>query len=96
MRKQFPYQNKPDDVTSKNLKSRAAKSPIIMRIDNIAWDATPEMVEKFLPPNVLAETLQPVHLLIDRRDGKSKDYLVSFFTRMFCYISGTSHISLVR
>lgn len=62
---------------SGDFKSQIAKHPIIMRIDNIAWDATPEMVEKFLPPNVLADTLQSVHLLIDRQDGKSKDYLVS-------------------
>lgn len=51
--------------------------PVVLRIDNIAWDATPEMLEQFLPPGVLADTLQPVHLLLSRWDGRSKDYLVS-------------------
>lgn len=51
-------------------------TPVIMRIDNVAWDATPDMVEQFLPPGVLADTVQPVHLLIVREDGRSRDYLV--------------------
>lgn len=61
-------------------------SPVIMRIDNIAWDSTPDMLEQFLPPGVLANTLQPVHLLIVREDGRSKDYLVRCFWLDFVLI----------
>lgn len=42
-------------------------------------DVTPKMVEDFLPKNTLAENhIQPTHILLDRNDGKAKDYLVSF------------------
>ncbi|KAJ9096371.1 hypothetical protein QFC21_005192 [Naganishia friedmannii] len=75
LRKPSPPFNASHNATDRDIKSYTAKPPVIMRIDNIAWDATPEKVEKFLPPNVLADTLQSVHLLIDRHDGKSKDYL---------------------
>ena len=41
-------------------------------------DVTPGIVEAFLPGGVLPEEhVQPVHLLLDRYDGRTKDYLVS-------------------
>ncbi|KAJ9105877.1 hypothetical protein QFC20_004212 [Naganishia adeliensis] len=71
-------------------------TPVIMRIDNVAWDATPDMVEQFLPPGVLADTVQPVHLLIVREDGRSRDYLskiqklrVKFYSYARMLILGT-------
>ena len=50
--------------------------PVVLRIDNIAWDATPDMLKQFLPAGVLADTIQPVHILLSRWDGRSKDFLV--------------------
>lgn len=61
---------------SASVQAPYSSTPVIMRIDNVAWDATPDMVEQFLPPGVLADTAQPVHLLIVREDGRSRDYLV--------------------
>lgn len=50
--------------------------PVVMRIDNVAWDITPAIVEAFLPRNSLSHrTLQPIHILLDRFDGRTKDYL---------------------
>jgi hypothetical protein len=63
---------------SASVQAPYSSTPVIMRIDNVAWDATPDMVEQFLPPGVLADTAQPVHLLIVREDGRSRDYLVCY------------------
>ncbi|WWC70212.1 uncharacterized protein I206_104162 [Kwoniella pini CBS 10737] len=50
--------------------------PVVMRIDNIAWDMTPDIVENFLPPNTLStEVHQAIHIPLDRFDGRTKDYL---------------------
>ncbi|EAL23512.1 hypothetical protein CNBA1590 [Cryptococcus deneoformans B-3501A] len=39
-------------------------------------DITPAIVEAFLPRNSLSHsTLQPIHILLDRFDGRTKDYL---------------------
>lgn len=57
-----------------------SSEPVVLRIDNVAWDATPDMLEQFLPPGVLADTMHPVHILLSRWDGRSKDYLVSGLT----------------
>lgn len=49
---------------------------VVVRMDNVAWDVTPDTVAAFLPPNTLAKgTIQSVHIMIDRNDGKAKDYL---------------------
>ncbi|KAK8864397.1 hypothetical protein IAR55_001645 [Kwoniella newhampshirensis] len=49
---------------------------VVMRIDNIAWDLTPAVVEQFLPSNSLSKHVpQAVHVLLDRFDGRTKDYL---------------------
>ncbi|OCF42892.1 hypothetical protein I317_03243 [Kwoniella heveanensis CBS 569] len=54
----------------------SAGPPIIMRIDNVAWDVTPYIVEKFLPSKTLNQTaLQAIHIPINRFDGRTKDYL---------------------
>jgi len=40
-------------------------------------DVTPEAVMAFLPPHTLADdVIQNVHIMLDRNDGKAKDYLV--------------------
>ena len=64
-------------VTLPSISEADICEPVVLRIDNIAWDATPDMLEQFLPTGVLAETIQPVHVLLSRWDGRSKDYLVS-------------------
>ncbi|KAK6910106.1 hypothetical protein I203_104137 [Kwoniella mangroviensis CBS 8507] len=52
------------------------ENSVVMRIDNIAWDMTPEIVEGFLPPNTLSEQVpQAIHIPLNRYDGKTKDYL---------------------
>nr|KIR87663.1 hypothetical protein I308_01685 [Cryptococcus tetragattii IND107] len=57
-------------------KRRQGVGPVVMRIDNVAWDITPATVEAFLPRNSLSRsTLQPIHILLDRFDGRTKDYL---------------------
>ncbi|WRT66361.1 uncharacterized protein IL334_003316 [Kwoniella shivajii] len=49
---------------------------VVMRIDNIAWDLTPNIVESFLPADTLAEDLaQAIHIPLDRFDGRTKDYM---------------------
>ncbi|KAI9639818.1 uncharacterized protein MKK02DRAFT_40145 [Dioszegia hungarica] len=49
---------------------------ILLRIDNVAWDITPAVVESFLPPDVFPATHpSPVHILLDRQDGRTKDFL---------------------
>ncbi|WVQ99406.1 hypothetical protein IAU59_006539 [Kwoniella sp. CBS 9459] len=54
----------------------SAKGPIVMRIDNVAWDITPALVEAFLPGDTLSKTaLQAIHIPINRFDGRTKDYL---------------------
>ncbi|KAE8537781.1 hypothetical protein D1P53_005837 [Cryptococcus gattii VGV] len=54
-------------------KRRQGVGPVVMRIDN---DITPATVEAFLPRNSLSRsTLQPIHILLDRFDGRTKDYL---------------------
>lgn len=51
---------------------------------NRAQDVTPEAVVAFLPPNTLADNLiQNVHIMLDRNDGKAKDYLVSLANNTF-------------
>jgi hypothetical protein len=43
-------------------------------------DMTPEYIKAFIPENSLPiGHMQPVHLLIDRMNGKMKDYCVSCF-----------------
>lgn len=50
----------------------------VLRIDNVAWDVTPQVVRDYLPPQVLPRHHpQPVHILLDRYDGRTKDYMVS-------------------
>ncbi|TXT07162.1 hypothetical protein VHUM_03332 [Vanrija humicola] len=47
-----------------------------MRIDNIAWDIEPDIVKRFLPPRSLPpDHPQPIHICIDRHDGRTKDYM---------------------
>ncbi|OXG89336.1 hypothetical protein C349_00156 [Cryptococcus neoformans var. grubii Br795] len=60
--------------------------PVVMKIDNVAWDITPATVEAFLPRNSLSHsTLQPIHILLDRFDGRTKDYLVCYAAfRVYC------------
>ncbi|KLT42987.1 hypothetical protein CC85DRAFT_69343 [Cutaneotrichosporon oleaginosum] len=49
---------------------------IVMRIDNVAWDIEPHIVEAFLPPNSLPpDHPHPIHICIDRLDGRTKDYM---------------------
>nr|XP_018263078.1 uncharacterized protein I303_04569 [Kwoniella dejecticola CBS 10117]OBR85236.1 hypothetical protein I303_04569 [Kwoniella dejecticola CBS 10117] len=49
---------------------------VVMRIDNIAWDVTPEIVEHFLPKDTLStQVAQAIHIPLDRFDGRTKDYL---------------------
>lgn len=36
------------------------------------------MVEAFLPPCTLADTIVPIHIPLDRYDGRTKDYMVSY------------------
>ena len=41
-------------------------------------DITPKLVKAFLPRGVLPlDHPQPIHILLDRFDGKTKDYMVS-------------------
>lgn len=59
------------------LPSAKALKSVVMRIDNVAWDIEPHIVESFLPPNSLHKNHpHPIHICIDRRDGRTKDYLV--------------------
>ncbi|WWC94172.1 hypothetical protein V866_001011 [Kwoniella sp. B9012] len=52
------------------------ENSVVMRIDNIAWDMTPEIVESFLPSNALSDQVpQAIHIPLNRYDGKTKDYL---------------------
>ncbi|CAD6572423.1 MAG: hypothetical protein TREMPRED_000545 [Tremellales sp. Tagirdzhanova-0007] len=47
-----------------------------MRIDNVAWDVTPAIIKRFLPEKTLArDHPQPIHILLDRFDGRTKDYM---------------------
>ncbi|GMK54344.1 hypothetical protein CspeluHIS016_0109300 [Cutaneotrichosporon spelunceum] len=49
---------------------------VVMRIDNVAWDVEPHIVEDFLPPNTLPSNHpHPIHICIDRLDGRTKDYM---------------------
>ncbi|ODN79799.1 hypothetical protein L202_03701 [Cryptococcus amylolentus CBS 6039] len=49
---------------------------IVMRIDNVGWDVTPSVVEEFLPKDSLSRKVpQSVHILLDKFDGRTKDYL---------------------
>ncbi|BEJ11067.1 hypothetical protein CspHIS471_0104890 [Cutaneotrichosporon sp. HIS471] len=49
---------------------------VVMRIDNVAWDIEPHIVEDFLPPNSLPiNHPHPIHICIDRLDGRTKDYM---------------------
>ncbi|WVW83907.1 hypothetical protein I302_105929 [Kwoniella bestiolae CBS 10118] len=49
---------------------------VVMRIDNIAWDVTHDIVESFLPSHTLSEQVsQAIHIPLDRYDGRTKDYL---------------------
>ncbi|BEI87800.1 uncharacterized protein CcaverHIS019_0105180 [Cutaneotrichosporon cavernicola] len=49
---------------------------VVMRIDNVAWDIEPHIVEDFLPPNSLSiNHPHPIHICIDRFDGRTKDYM---------------------
>ncbi|KIS01127.1 hypothetical protein L804_00996 [Cryptococcus deuterogattii 2001/935-1] len=58
------------------LRRRQGVGHVVMRIDNVAWDITPATVEAFLPRNSLSHSiLQPIHILLDRFDGRTKDYL---------------------
>lgn len=45
---------------------------------NDPQDITPEVVHEFLPSGVLPKNHpQPIHILLDRFDGRTKDYMVS-------------------
>nr|XP_031863258.1 uncharacterized protein CI109_001131 [Kwoniella shandongensis]KAA5530330.1 hypothetical protein CI109_001131 [Kwoniella shandongensis] len=56
--------------------ARKEGESVVMRIDNVAWDLTPGQVESFLPPNTLSKCVPvPVHILLDRFDGKTRDYM---------------------
>lgn len=49
---------------------------VVMRIDNVAWDIEPHLVESWLPKNTLPiDHPCPVHICINRKDGRTKDYL---------------------
>lgn len=49
---------------------------VVMRIDNVAWDIEPHLVESWLPKNTLPIGHPcPVHICINRKDGRTKDYL---------------------
>ncbi|WVQ72584.1 hypothetical protein IAR50_002142 [Cryptococcus sp. DSM 104548] len=57
-------------------KSITRNGSVVMRIDNVGWDMTPSVVEEFLPPNSLSNSvLQSVHIILDRFDGRTKDYI---------------------
>ncbi|WVR07041.1 hypothetical protein IAU60_004080 [Kwoniella sp. DSM 27419] len=72
------------DLSPKRVDARSHKEaqyyetrPAAMRIDNVAWDVTAEVVEAFLPPDTLSrESGQAIHIPINRFDGRTKDYLV--------------------
>ena len=64
----------------------------VLRIDNVAWvsyilfisaqahgqDITPQIVQDYLPAGVLpADHPSPIHIPLDRTDGRTKDYMVS-------------------
>ncbi|EIW70667.1 hypothetical protein TREMEDRAFT_61175 [Tremella mesenterica DSM 1558] len=56
--------------------SEVEVNTVVLRIDNVAWDVTPTVVESFLPRHVLPPSHpHPIHILLDRMDGKTKDYL---------------------
>ena len=40
-------------------------------------DLTPAVVEDFLPVGTLANVPLPIHIPLDRYDGRTKDYMVS-------------------
>ncbi|ORY34022.1 hypothetical protein BCR39DRAFT_586218 [Naematelia encephala] len=48
---------------------------VVMRIDNVAWDITPAIVKAFLPRDSLVSSPVPIHILLDRFDGRTKDYM---------------------
>ncbi|KAK1924052.1 hypothetical protein DB88DRAFT_540136 [Papiliotrema laurentii] len=51
-------------------------SSTVLRIDNVAWDITPQAVEEYLPPGSLPpDHPQPIHILLNRTDGRTKDYM---------------------
>ena len=64
----------------------------VLRIDNVAWvslpdlelaqahgqDITPQIVQDYLPGGVLpVDHPSPIHIPLDRTDGRTKDYMVS-------------------
>jgi hypothetical protein len=56
---------------------------VVMRIDNVAWDIEPHIVADFLPPNSLPnDHPHPIHICIDRLDGRTKDYMVNSKPRL--------------
>ncbi|WVN88247.1 uncharacterized protein L203_103448 [Cryptococcus depauperatus CBS 7841] len=83
-----------------SLSNQKSNKPMIMRIDNVGWDVTPNAVENFLPRNCLScRSSQPVHILLDRFDGRTKDYIYIevgsvqaaqniLKTRQNCFMSG--------
>ena len=49
----------------------------IVRCKLIIQDLTPEIVKDFLPEKTLADVPIPIHIPLDRYDGRTKDYMVS-------------------
>ncbi|KAL7421563.1 hypothetical protein Q5752_003332 [Cryptotrichosporon argae] len=50
----------------------------VIRIDNVASDVEESIVESFLPPHSLPpDHPHPIHILLDRYDGRTKDYKVT-------------------
>ncbi|ORX36685.1 hypothetical protein BD324DRAFT_461194 [Kockovaella imperatae] len=71
-----PKDNGPEHCNAVNpgASTPCCSDTIVLRIDNV--DVTPQIVENFLPKNVLPqEHPQPIHILIDRFDGRTKDYM---------------------
>lgn len=67
-------------VRSRNVVEETSNTgqTVVMRIDNVSWDIEPHLVEAFLPPNSLPTNHpHPIHICIDRLDGRTKDYMVS-------------------
>ncbi|KAK4687845.1 hypothetical protein P7C73_g2262, partial [Tremellales sp. Uapishka_1] len=68
--------NGPMVLPKRPIKKQEMEETVVMRIDNVAWDITPNIVEAFLPLGVLPKDHpQPVHILLDRYDGRTKDYI---------------------
>lgn len=63
----------------------------VLRIDNVAWDVTPQIVRDYLPPQVLPyRHPQPIHILLDRFDGRTKDYMVGTLMYKLIVVCGSS------